>query len=77
MARGELSPLGQRVALVLAQLGPEEVEHPDRPARCDLPAQHGLDELLEVVVVDLADRLETERARRHVGQLPEHFSQPP
>src|SRR4029453_2685904 len=73
-AGGELQVLGQSVALVLPQSGAEEVEQPDLAAGGDLLAKHRFDGALEVIVLDLPERLEADRARGHVRQPLEHLA---
>src|SRR5205085_8600179 len=62
-----------RVVVDLARVRPEQVQQPHLVAVRDLGAQHRLDRLLPVVVVDLADRLEPDRPAGHVRQPFEHF----
>src|SRR5687768_12133811 len=74
MARGERHLLTQRVALGLPQFGTEEVEQPDLATGGDLPTQHRIDGALEVVV-DLSDRLESDRAHGMSGICSSHCTQ--
>ena len=62
-----------RVALDLAGGGAEHVHEPDLASAGDLMTQQRLDHPLPVVVLDLADRLEAERAGRHVRHTSQHW----
>src|SRR4051812_2330846 len=73
MPGAEADVRGHGVAFDLARPGPEEVEQAHLAATGDLVAQDGLDRLLPVVVLDLSDRLEPDRVRRHVAQMPQHL----
>src|SRR4051795_10731628 len=73
MPGAEADVRGHGVTLDLARPGPQEVEQAHLAAPGDLLAQDGLDRLLPVVVLDLSDRLEPDRVRRHVAQMPQHL----
>ena len=60
MAGGELELLLCRVAVVFAELRPKQVQQAQFVAAGDLLPQHRSHDVLEIVVVDSSDRLETD-----------------
>src|SRR5205085_754587 len=61
-----------RLALDLAAPRAEQIEHPDLAAFGDQRLQDRLDDILPIVVLDIADRLEADRPRRHLVDSLQH-----
>jgi hypothetical protein len=72
----ELELLLCRVSVVFAELWPQQVQQAQFVAAGDLLPQHRGHDVLEIVVVDFPDRLETDGTGGHVEHLLEHGSSP-
>ena len=68
----ELEVLPHRLALVVVELGAEDVDEADLPVLRDGRLDRGQDDVLVVLPLDVVDRLETEDADGHVTKKPDH-----